>query len=162
MDIQSKHTYVQSIDTVFAAFGNPDAITARLEAMGARNIKLDLCEMSATGLIVHQQREVPTEVPRVLKKVLGEWNHVIQKETWIKKEDGCHCDILVKLEGVPVTIEGKLFLHPEENGCVNEINLKINCAIPLIGKQLAKFVGHNVIEGMQEEYDFITAHLAKI
>jgi uncharacterized protein YndB with AHSA1/START domain len=162
MDIQAKHTYKQPIDTVFSAFGNPEAITQRLEAMGARNINLVTCELSETGLVVHQEREVPTDVPGVLKKVLGEWNHVVQKETWVKKDDGCHCDILVKLEGVPVTIEGTLFLHPEGEGCVNEIDLKINCSIPLIGGKLAKFVGHNVIEGMQEEFEFITAHLTKV
>ncbi len=159
MEVKSQHVYKQDIDTVFSAFGSKEAITQRLQDMGARNINIITCNLTDTGLEVHQEREVPTEVPGMLKKVLGEWNHVVQKETWVKKPDGCHCQIMVHLEGVPVSIEGTLFLHPVESGCVNDIDLKIHCSLPFVGGKLAKFVGQNVIEGMQDEYTFITAHL---
>jgi len=164
MKITTQHHYKQDIATVFGAFGDPQAITDRLVAMGARNIKLITCEFTKQGgLNVYQEREAPAEIPHLLKKILGSWNHVVQKEQWTRRKEGIYCKIEVIITGTPVKITGILFLSSSAaGGCINKIDLDIHCSIPLLGNKLAQFISHHVLEGMQKEYEFIINRLDQI
>ena len=74
MEVKGRHVYKQSAETVFKSFGDRNVITNRFIAMGGRNIQIQTCKLTKTSLDLLVSREVPADVPTLLKKVLGEWN----------------------------------------------------------------------------------------
>ena len=156
MDVVAKHIYTQNVDAVFKHFADSEQVTSKHNALGAKNINLIAFDATNTSLEVIFEREVPTDVPKAMKKFLGEWNHVKQTESWSGTQGkGYKCDIKIEIQGVPVSIGGTLELVPEGDGCVNNINISINCGIPLVGKKLAEVVGSQSKVSMEEEYQYI-------
>ena len=156
MEVKGRHVYKQSAETVFKSFGDRNVITNRFIAMGGRNIQIQTCKLTKTSLDLLVSREVPADVPTLLKKVLGEWNLVTQEEHWTGSPGkGYNGDLKITFKGVPVTITSKLFLSNEGGGSVNAMTMYFESSIPLIGKKLAEFVG-KVAEGeMKREYEYI-------
>lgn len=160
MEIRGKHLYSQSVDELFQAFGSPEMITRKLESLGAKEIKLSRCELTESRLEIDLDRKVPAEVPGMLKKFLGEWNHVSQKESWTGTPgQGYQCQVEVHIDGVPVKISGTMRIAPEAGGSSNEVVFTISCGIPLVGKKLAEFVAHSTEQAMEQEYQFIKHYL---
>ena len=160
MEVRDQHNYTQDVDTVFKHFCNSAKVLEKHEALGARNIDLIQFDADETSLNVIIEREVPADVPKAMKKFLGDWNKVKQTEAWTGTPgEGYKCDISIEIHGVPVTIKGSMELSAEGDGCANNIFLDVKCGIPLVGKKLAEMVGSHSKGSMQEEYKHIKAEL---
>ena len=156
MEVKGRHVYAQSAETVFKSFGDKDVMTNRFIAMGGRNIRIETCKLTKTSMDMRVSREVPADVPTLLKKVLGEWNTATQEEHWTgSPSKGYTGDLKITFKGVPVTITSKLFLANEGSGSVNTMTMRFESGVPLIGKKLAEFVGKAAEIEMQREYEFI-------
>ena len=160
MRISRDHEYLHSTDAVFALFTDRDAIIAKQEALGARNIRIEECETSADGAIVRFVRELPADVPGILSKFLQPWNTVEQTERWTSYADDVYqAELEIDIAGVPVTIEGTLELEPLDGGCVNHVRMTIDCGIPFVGKTLAEFVAIDCKRLIADEYNYISERL---
>ncbi len=162
MKIKALHSYTQDVDTVFRLFHDPDFMKAKYAGIGARNIEVLECAGSEGRYTVKVRREVPADVPALLKKFLNPWNTLTQSERWEGQAGGPYrCQLRIEISGVPVTIGGNLELRAQGNGCVNDVQLEVKCGIPLVGGKLADFVGGDAEKAIQAEYEFIRQHLAK-
>lgn len=160
MEVRDTHSYAQDVDTLFKHFCDAEQVQTKHDALGARNINLVKFESTDSTLNVIIEREVPADVPRAMRKFLGEWNHIKQVENWSGTPgEGYHCDISIEINGVPVTIVGTMELAPEGAGCSNTVNLNISCGIPLVGKKLAELVASQSKTSMREEYEYIKSTL---
>lgn len=163
MIIEENHAYVHGTDAVFALFTDRHEIEAKQEALGARNIRIVRCERNAEGASVRFVRDLPAEVPGMLKRFLQPWNSVTQSERWRFCQGGeFNSDITIDIANVPVTVGGTLRLMPVDTGCVNQIRFVIECGIPFIGKTLAEFVAMDCKRIMAAEYDYIVRRLASV
>jgi hypothetical protein len=132
----------------------------KYEGIGARNVEVLECAGSEGRYTVKVKREVPADVPSLLKKFLNPWNTIVQSETWEGKAGGPYrCKLAVEIAGVPVGMGGEMELRSQDGGCVNDVRLEVKCGIPLIGGKLADFVGGDAEKATQAEYEFIRAHL---
>ena len=162
MKITRDHPYAHSTEAVFALFTDADEIEAKQEALEAREIRIEECEREADGATVSFVRELPADVPGILKKFLQPWNTVQQSESWrICDGDVYKADMEIDIVHVPVTISGTLKLKPTDDGCVNEVRLDVDCGIPFVGKTLAEFVAADCKRLIAMEYDYITDRLAR-
>jgi len=160
MKIRRDHEYAHSTDTVFALFTDADEIEAKQEALGAREIRIEECETDEHGATVRFVRELPAEVPGMLKKFLQPWNTVTQSEQWHNSGDNSYtADLTIEIANVPVTIGGTLELVPADDGCVNYIRLSVDCGIPFVGKTLAEFVAKDCKRIIADEYEYISNQL---
>mgnify|MGYP000162129960 CR=1 FL=1 len=160
MEVRDTHSYSHSVDTLFNHFCDVEQAKAKHEALGARDINPIQFEATDSSLNIILEREVPADVPKAMKKFLGDWNQIKQVEKWSGTPgEGYHCDISIEIKGVPVTIEGTMDLAPDGSGCTNSIYLDIKCGIPLVGKKLAELVASQSKKSMQEEYEYITSML---
>lgn len=160
MEVKAKHQYAHGVEAVFAAFGNKKKLEARYASRGARNIEVQTCKLTKTSLDIAMTREVPVDAPTLLKKFLGEWSQLTQVEHWkgsaAKGFDG---ELSITLHGVPVTITGTFRLQGDAKSCTNEVSMKFESSVPLVGKKLADFVASGAAEEMQGEYEFIRDNL---
>jgi hypothetical protein len=160
MEVKAQHHYPKGVEAVLAAFGNKKKIEARFAAMGARNIAVQTCKVTKTSMDMSMTREVPVEAPSLLKKFMGEWNQVTQVEHWTgSAAKGFTGELTLTLHGVPVSVTGSLHLHGDASSCTNEICMKFESAVPLVGKKLAEFIASGAAKEMQREYEFIRDNL---
>jgi hypothetical protein len=160
MQISEDHVYEHGADAVYALFTDPSEIEAKQEMLGAREIRILECETDADGAVVRFERELPAEVPGFLSQFLQPWNRVAQSEVWRNcGDDGYEADLTIDVANVPVTVGGTLEIRPTEDGCVNQVRLRIECGIPLVGKTLAEFVAADCERLIALEYDYITERL---
>ena len=163
MKIKAVHQYAKDVDTVFGLFHDPDFMKAKYEGIGARNVEVLECAGGDGRHAVKVRREVPADVPSLLKKFLNPWNTVVQSESRDGKAGGPYrCTFEIDVGGVPVGMKGAMELRAEGGGCVNDVQMEVKCGIPLVGGKLADFVGGDAEKAIQAEYQFIRAHLAKL
>ena len=161
MKIRRDHEYAHSTDVVFALFTDRKEIKAKQKALGARNIKVEACEADADSATVSFVRELPAEVPGVLKKFLQPWNTVAQSEEWRRLDDDQYAaNLSIDIANVPVTITGTLKLEPLEDGCVNHVRLDVDCGIPFVGKTLVEFVAADCKRLIRNEYEYLRGRLS--
>lgn len=160
MHIREDHAYVHGAEAVYALFTDSREIEAKQDALGARKVRILECETDADGAIVSFVRELPAEVPGLLSQFLQPWNSVEQSERWQDCGDGRFtADLGIDVANVPVTVAGALEIIPTEDGCVNQVRLRIDCGIPFVGKTLAEFVAADCKRLMTLEYEYITNRL---
>ena len=160
MKIRRDHEYAHALQDVYALFVNEDEIEAKHAALGARNIRIEECELFEDGADVRFIRELPAEVPGVLARFLKPWNTVEQTEQWRSTDKGGYDATLeIDIANVPVMITGTLDLEPMKRGCVNHVRIDIDCRIPLIGRTLAEFVAKDSERLIANEYAYLCERL---
>lgn len=162
MKIRRDHEYAHGTDTVFALFTDAKEIKAKQQALDARNIRIEECERDDDGAVVRFVRELPAEVPGILKKFLQPWNTVEQSEHWRVCDEGVYkADLTIDISGVPVDVSGTLELEPLDDGCVNHVRMVVDSGIPFVGNSLAEFVAKDCKRVMAEEYEYISERLGR-
>ena len=159
--LEAVHEYPRDAAALYAQFTDADAVTAKHEALGARNIRIVEWSVRDAGATLVFRREVPIDVPGFLKRFLQPWNTVTQRETWEVEDVGLyHADVSVEILGVPVRIEGTLDLGSTDGGCVNDVALSVASSVPLVGAKLAEFVAGDSRRLIEAEYRYLLKHLA--
>jgi len=160
MRIRENHEYAHGTDALYALFTDIREVEAKMEALGARNIEIEECELYEDGAVVSFVREMSAEVPGILSKFLQPWNTVGQAENWRDCGDGVYeADLDIDIANVPVTITGTLRLEPIDGGCINHVQVTVECGIPFVGKTLAEFVASDCARLIEEEYEYLTERL---
>ena len=157
--VSVEHEYSQGLEEVYAVFRNPDFYIAKFEGIGDRNVQVLDHGEDDDGFWIEIDRDVPADVPGILKKFMGEWNSMGQTENWSEDDDGYHNELELQTRGVPLDISGKMFLTGDDSGCVNRVVMYLKSNVPLLGGQLEKFGAVRTQEGLDAEYDFIRDYL---
>lgn len=159
MKVSAEHKYDADVGSVYTAFCKTDFYKKKFAAAGARNVKVLEKKKRGNAFFIRTQREVPSEAPGVLKKFLGDWNTIVQNESWQPDDDGYQNTIEIESEGVPVTIEGSMSLRPRGKGCANKLNFEVSCSIPFVGGKLEAFIVNDMKKVLAAEQRFITSYL---
>ncbi|HSW12231.1 MAG TPA: DUF2505 domain-containing protein [Solimonas sp.] len=85
------------------------------------------------------------EVPKFAQKFvgIGDWLNVIQTDSWTPATRKGRLDIAIDAFK-SVKIHADMSLEPHPQGAVNRMRFNIECSIPLIGGQLAKFLAQDI------------------
>jgi hypothetical protein len=159
VEIHELHRYAKDVETLFRFFSDPPTIKAKFEGVGARDVQVLESSESGGVHLTRTQREMPAEVPSILKKLFSEWNKVIQTERWRREGNSRTCELQIDVSGAPVQMRGTMQLRPEGEGCVNDVRLSISSSVPLLGKKIVELAAVASRKGMAAEYDYIRAHL---
>ena len=158
--VEAVHEYDHPVEIVYEAFTDPDFYLAKFSGVGARNVEIIASGDDQGVFSVETSREVPLDVPGALKSLLGAWTTVIQSEEWIEgEEDEFLNELNIDSEGVPALLTGTMTLYPSGDGCINEVVMRIDCRIPLVGKKLERFIADSTADQLAAEYDFIQGYL---
>ena len=146
-------------DTVFRLITNPDELTRRCEALGERNVKVEVSEAGGTtkAQIV---REVERELPGFAKKLLKPKNTLVEREEWRSVDDRYVAKGQLKIVGTGARIDSMIGLSPLGSGCVYEIDLEVTAKVPLIRRKLEAFVGDTALESLREQHEYYARRLA--
>ncbi len=156
MKIVAKHEYPCTSKELYELFTSDGFHVDKFTACGARNIDVLETDRGDDTFSITIEREVPADVPGVLKSLIGEWNTITQTEEWEDVgDDEFICDFALSTEGVPADISGTMNVMPHGKGCVNQVEMEITSSIPLLGKKLAQFIAKDAEKSLGKEFDYI-------
>lgn len=161
--IELIHAYAASLDEVIRFFSETDLIEEKYAELGARHTHvLELAETD-DGFRTRTERQIPAQVPSVLKAVLGDSNRIRQQEQWHwLDDDTISCDLVVDIVGVPVTVQGemRLIAFDDNQRCENHVTISVSASLPLIGGTLRDFVARDIKRLAEAEFEHIQQQIA--
>ena len=161
--VRARHRYSHPVEKVWAAFSDPDFYQAKFEGIGHRDVEVVSTEHDDDGFSIELSRQVPVEVPGVLRGLLSEWNTLLQHERWTEEGQGVYSNELnIEANGVPAAMTGTMRLSASGQGCVNDVAITIRASVPLIGGKLEQFVARDTEATLAAEYEFIQEYLDQL
>ena len=149
--------YPHGVDAVFRLITDPDALTKRCEALGERDVKVEVSEERDTTKI-RIAREVEQELPGFAKKLFKPTNVVVEREEWRSDGDRKIGTGNLKIVGTGASIDSTIELSPTGSGCVYEIDFQVTAKAPLIRKKLESFIGETALESLRKQHE----HFARV
>ncbi len=144
MERSATHTYDAPIDVVIAMFADPDAVTARYESMGHRDVEVLECSMTDGSLTVRTSRVVDVDLPGFARKVLQPTNTMVQTDAWTEAADGgWDGTFAVEVAGAPVHLSGAMRLTPAGSATTMDLTIRMDVKVPLVGGKIADWAGKN-------------------
>ena len=162
--VKVENAYDFSLATVHSVFADPEFYQKKFEGIGDRNVAvLDYgADEEGTGFWIEVTREIRSDVPGVLKRLLSEWNAVKQAEYWYENDGGYRNDIKLTNDSVPLQIDGFMLLTGDADSCINRVEMHLNSSVPFLGSQMEKFAAGDTQRGLDKEYEFITNYLESL
>ncbi len=150
--------FPQDVDTIYQCYVDQDFLTKKMEALGARNIEIEIQkEGNETTIVI--KREMQAEVPGPLKKFFQAWNGISQWEIWKGKSGGPYfAEMEMEINGVPATIKGQIELSTSKEGAVIANTTEVKSNIPFLGKTISKFIKEASETAIQEEFEYVKNH----
>jgi hypothetical protein len=158
MELELTHPYNVGLNDLLGVFFDESQILEKNARLGSRNVRVAelVHDESSAKVVVEREMTTSAKVPGVLASFHREWNQVRQEEHWFRKnDDEWHCEFRVRIEGVPAKIKGMMKLQGNGATCTNQINLKVNCDVPFLGKKVAKFLAEDSHAKIDREYQAI-------
>jgi hypothetical protein len=154
-----RHEYTRDVDAVFQLLTSPDALRKRCEALGERDVKVEVSEEGETTK-TRVAREVEQELPGFAKKLFKPTNVLVEKEEWQTRGDRKTAKGQLKIVGTGATIDSTITLSPRGTGSVYEIDFHVTAKAPLIRKKLEAFIGETALESLRKQHEHFARVLA--
>ena len=159
MKLTHTHQYTQNVDAIYTSCMNADFIKAKMNALGARNIEVTI-QQKTDSMVIEIIRKTPVEVPNALKSLVQPWSKMTQTEVWKGQSGGpYYCKIDIKLQGIPLNIQGQMKLADHDGGTAVASITEVNCTIPFIGRALTNFIGDTSKKAIEQEFAYIGQHV---
>ncbi len=144
MDVSDSHTYAASVDAVLDMFADREAVVARYESMGHRDVEVLECTRTDDALRVRTSRVVEVDLPGFARKVLSPTNTMVQTDQWTAAGDGTWDGTVdVEVQGAPVHMSGTMQLEPDGDAATMHLTLSMSVKVPLVGGKIADWAGKN-------------------
>ena len=159
MKLTNTHIYSQPIDSIYKSCMNADFIKTKMESLGARHIEVNILK-KGDSTTVEIVREMPVEVPFALKSIVKPWTKMTQTEVWKGEKGGPYdCNITIKVQGAPLSIQGQMKLAAHESGTAAVSITEVKCTIPFVGKMLESFIGETSKRAIEQEFEYMGKHV---
>ena len=159
MKLTNTHIYAQSIDAIYESCINEQFVKTKMESLGARHIVVNI-HKKGDNTTVEIVREMPIEVPFALKSIVKPWTKMTQIEVWKGEKSGpYYCNITIKVQGAPLSIQGQMKLAAHECGTAVVSITEIKSTIPFVGKILESFIGETSKKAIEQEFEYIEKHV---
>lgn len=153
-----RYEYSHDVHTVFQLITNPDALTKRCEALGERDVNVEVTEEGSTTKI-RIAREVEQELPGFAKKLFKPVNVLVEREEWRSDGDRKIAKGNLKIAGTGATIDSTIALTPNGAGSIYEIDFQVTAKVPLIRKKLEAFIGDTALESLRKQHEHYAREL---
>lgn len=151
--------HARDADTVFELITDRDELTKRCEALGERNVQVEVNEsdgVTKTQIV----REVERELPGFAKKLFKPKNTLVEREEWRKADGKYEAKGQLKIVGTGATLDSTIILSPSGAGSVYEIDIQVTAKVPLIRRKLEAFIGDTALESLREQHAYYARKLA--
>jgi hypothetical protein len=154
-----KFEFEHDVQTVYATLTDPDFLVDRCLALGELSAECDV-EENDDETMVNLVREIQRDLPTVLARVFGSVQVTEMRERWVPCEGGWRGAWKLSVHDQPVTVFGDFELLATPRGCRYSVSHRARAAIPLLGKQVEKFILGQTSGGANDELAYLRDYLA--
>lgn len=151
--------YSQDVDSVFRLITNRDELTQRCEALGERQVRVEVSE-SGGATRIQIAREVEQELPGFAKRLFKPVNTLVEREEWTSVGERKVAKGQLKIVGTGATIDSTIELAPQGSGSVYAIDLEVTAKAPLIRRKLEQFIGDTALKSLAAQHEHYARRLA--
>lgn len=150
--------YDSDVQSVYEALTEPQYLVDRSLAMGELSAECE-AEEDQGITTVNLMREVSRDLPKILAKMFDSVQLMDMTETWREKGDGYAGEWEILIRGQPVAITAEFELVPTRSGCRYSVTHKARAKIPLVGKQVEKYILGQTADGARQELEYLRDYL---
>lgn len=166
MKTRIKHTFPIEPQALLALYSSREFYEDRFKADGIENYTITRFEENGRETIIEieQDIEIKTEkLPRFMRKIVGnlagDSTTVTTQTVWDKqKHTGSH---RINTSGIPINVNISFELsEAAKDSCINQVNLEIKAKIPIVGKQLEKFMLPKAEKSLKRDLEKTAEYIA--
>lgn len=151
--------FKQDVQTVYETLTEPQFLVDRCLALGELSAECEV-EEDQDNTTVSLVREVSRDLPRVLAKLFDAVQVTDMTEHWQAAKEGWRGKWTLDVRGQPVTVSASFELVPVKNGCRYTVSHRAKAKIPLLGKQVEKYILGQTTDGATDELQYLSDYLA--
>ena len=159
MTVKTSQKFSASVDEIYKLLTDKAFLQSKYEGVGSRNVNITECGQDEDVFRIEWTREVPMNPPSFAKKFLSAWNKCDEVMEWSRDGDTAHANYECRVKGIPGTLYGEFDLSADGDGSVENIAMRADVKIPLVGKKIGSFVEDDVAGQLEREYEFTQKHL---
>jgi hypothetical protein len=143
---------------IYETLTDPEFLVDRCLALGELSAECEV-EEDEDYTTISLVREVERDLPRILAKLFDSVQVMEMSEQWHSDGDAWHGDWTIKVRGQPVSITARFELSPTDKGCRYSISHQAKAKIPLVGRQVEKYILGQTVNGASDELEYLRDHL---
>jgi hypothetical protein len=147
-----------TVGQVHAAFANESYWRARLAEFGGDSIRLDSLVVDDGSVFVGTTQNLSHDgLPTLIAKVIPSDLKVVREETWrVNAADELHGNVVITTAGAPISGVATALVSPTSEGSVLRFTGTVQVKVPLIGGQIEKYIGAQIVEEIPAVQRFTT------
>ncbi len=153
------YEFKHDVQSVYEALTEPQFLVDRCSALGEISAECDVEEAEDGTTTVNLCREIQRDLPKILAKVFDPVQVMDMTEEWCPDGDGWSGTWTMDVRGQPVLISASFELVPTAKGCQYTVTHSAKAKVPLIGRQLEKFILGQTSEGAADELSYLAEYL---
>lgn len=152
------YEFDHDVQTVYETLTEPQFLVDRCLALGELSAECEVEEDEETT-VVKLVREVSRDLPRVLAKLFDAVQVTDMVETWQPDGEGWRGTWELDVRGQPVTVAARFQLEPTSTGSRYTVSHSVKAKIPLVGKQVEKYILGQTASGATDELAYLRDYL---
>ena len=153
------YEFEHDVQTVYEALTEPQFLVDRCSALGELSAECEVEEDEDGITTVSLLREIERDLPKMLAKIFDPVQIMDMTEQWRPDGDGWSGSWTMDVRGQPVVISASFELVPTAQGCQYTVTHSAKAKVPLIGKQLEKYILGQTSEGATDELSYLAEYL---
>jgi len=152
------YEFDHDVQTVYETLTEPQFLVDRCLALGELSAECEV-EEDEHSTVVKLVREVSRDLPRVLAKLFDAVQVTDMVETWQPDGEGWRGTWELDVRGQPVTVAASFQLEPTSTGSRYTVSHSARAKIPLVGKQVEKYILGQTASGATDELAYLRDYL---
>jgi len=152
------YEFDHDVQTVYETLTEPQFLVDRCLALGELSAECEV-EEDEHSTVVKLVREVSRDLPRVLAKLFDAVQVTDMVETWQPDGEGWRGTWELDVRGQPVTVAASFQLEPTSTGSRYTVSHSARAKIPLVGKQVEKYILGQTASGATDELVYHRVYL---
>ena len=147
------------VEIVYEALTEPQFLVDRCLDLGELSAECDV-EEDEECTTVNLMREIRRDLPRIMAKLFNPVQVMDMQELWQAQGDGWRGEWTMDVRGQPITISANFELVPTKTGCRYSVTHRAKAKIPLVGKQVEKYILGQTGDGATDELTYLRDYLS--
>ncbi len=152
------YEFDHDVQTVYETLTEPQFLVDRCLALGELSAECEV-EEDEHSTVVKLVREVSRDLPRVLAKLFDAVQVTDMVETWQPDGESWRGTWELGVRGQPVTVAASFQLEPTSTGSRYTVSHSARAKIPLVGKQVEKYILGQTASGATDELVYLRDYL---
>jgi len=152
------YEFDHDVQTVYETLTEPQFLVDRCLALGELSAECEV-EEDEHSTVVKLVREVSRDLPRVLAKLFDAVQVTDMVEKWQPDGEGWRGTWELDVRGQPVTVAARFQLEPTSTGSRYTVSHSVKAKIPLVGKQVEKYILGQTASGATDELAYLRDYL---